>query len=169
VFANKVSIDVVNLAAMKLVFTEMRTQKRFVIIAGNETDLLTVELVGDFQTYRMRDFPDFGLSHRPEGRERATQLRLTQAKEEVRLVFSRIDAFAQNSVLVVMFDDRVMSGRDVIATERVRFAPKISELEFFVAHYARIRRPSGLILAREIIDHGALELVRLIDNVMRNT
>src|SRR5712691_3740545 len=115
----------------------------------------------------MRDFPDFGLSHRPERRERATELRLTQTEKKVRLIFSRIDAFAQHRSVAVMFDDRVMSGRDVIATERVRFAPKISELEFFVAHYARIRRPAGLILAREIIDHGALELVRLIDNVMR--
>ena len=116
----------------------------------------------------MRDFPDLGFSHRPERRERTAQLRLTQTKEKIGLVFARIDAFAQNRPVAVMFDDGVMSGRDVIAAERFGFTPKIAELEFFVAHHTRIRRPTGLILAREIIDDRALELVRFIDNVVRN-
>ena len=49
VFANEISIDVVNFAAMKFVIAQMRTQKRLVIVAGNETDLLAVDFVGHFQ------------------------------------------------------------------------------------------------------------------------
>ena len=48
-FGDEVSIDIVNFAAMKFVFAEMRTQKCFVIVSGNETDFLAVDLVGDFQ------------------------------------------------------------------------------------------------------------------------
>ena len=66
-----------------------------------------------------------------------------------------------------MLDDRVMAGGDVIATERLRFVPKIAELQFFVAHHARVRRPAGLVFARKIVDHEALELIGLIDDVVR--
>ena len=48
-FADEISIDIVNLAAMKFVFAQMRAQKRLVIVAGNKTNFLTVDLVGDFQ------------------------------------------------------------------------------------------------------------------------
>src|SRR5207237_4243552 len=85
--ANEISINIVNLAAMKFVFAEVRAQKRFVIISRHETNFLTVDLIGNFQTQRMRNFPDLGFAHRPERRERATQLRLTQTKEKIRLVF----------------------------------------------------------------------------------
>ena len=81
----------------------------------------------------MRDFSDLGLSHRAERCECATKLWLAQTEQKVRLIFSWVDAFAQNrgasrTGIFVMFDDRVMSGRDVIAAKRFRFAPKISEL-----------------------------------------
>ena len=62
-----------------------------------------------------------------------------------------------------------MTRRDVIAAERCRFTPEIAELEFFIAHHARVRRPTGLVLAGEIINHDALELVGFINHVMRNT
>ena len=61
-----------------------------------------------------------------------------------------------------------MARSDVIAAECPGFAPKISELEFFIAHHARVRRPAGLILAGEIINHDALELIGLVNHVMWN-
>src|SRR5262245_18371749 len=66
-----------------------------------------------------------------------------------------------------MLNDRIRTGSDVIAAEGSGFAPKIAELEFFVAHYARVWRPPGLILADEIINHDPLELIGLIHHVMR--
>ena len=48
-FSDEISIDIVNLAAMKFVFAEMRTQKRFVIVSRNKTNFLAIDLVGDFQ------------------------------------------------------------------------------------------------------------------------
>ena len=51
VFGNEVSIDIINLTAMKFVFAEVRTQKRFVIISRYETNFLAIDLAGDFQAY----------------------------------------------------------------------------------------------------------------------
>src|ERR1044071_5389539 len=67
-----------------------------------------------------------------------------------------------------MLNDRIMTSTDVIAAECPGFAPKTAELEFFVAHHARVRRPSGLVFAGEIINHQALELIGLVHNVVRN-
>ena len=61
-----------------------------------------------------------------------------------------------------------MPRSDVIAAQCPGFAPQIPELEFFVAHHARVRRPAGLIFAGEIINHHALELIGLVNHVMRN-
>ena len=60
-----------------------------------------------------------------------------------------------------------MTGRDVIATERFGFAPKIAELELLIAHYAGIRSAAGLILARKIVDHGPFKLIGFVDHIMR--
>src|SRR6266496_4825925 len=48
-FTNEVSIDVVNFAAMKFIFTQMRAQKRLVIVTGNKTNFLAVNLDGEIQ------------------------------------------------------------------------------------------------------------------------
>ena len=46
-FGDKVSIDIVNLAAMKLALTQMSTQERLVIVPWNKADFLAVDFVGD--------------------------------------------------------------------------------------------------------------------------
>src|SRR5262249_1215843 len=48
-FTDEVPINVVNFAAVKFVFAQMRTQKRLVIVSGNETNFLAVTLVCDFE------------------------------------------------------------------------------------------------------------------------
>src|SRR6478609_8157019 len=47
VFGNEVSFDIINLAAMKFFFAEVRTQKFLVIISRYETNFLAIDLVGD--------------------------------------------------------------------------------------------------------------------------
>ena len=95
------------------------------------------------------------------------QLGLTQAEHEIRLVLSRIDAFPQDGAVAMVFDDRVVTRRDVIAAERFRFFPEVPELELLIAHHARIRRSPGLVFAGKIIDHEPLELIGFVHDVMR--
>src|SRR5207247_1830562 len=65
-------------------------------------------------------------------------------------------------------DDRIMTGGNIIAAQCCCFPPEIAELELFVAHHAWIRCSAGLVLAGEIINHQSLELICLVDHVMRN-
>jgi hypothetical protein len=48
-FTDEIPIDVVNFAAVKFVFPQMRTQKRLVIVARNKTNFLAVDLVSDLE------------------------------------------------------------------------------------------------------------------------
>ena len=48
-FTEEIPGDVINLTTVKFIFTQMRTQKCLVIIAGNESNFLAVNLVRDFQ------------------------------------------------------------------------------------------------------------------------
>ena len=70
---------------------------------------------------------------------------------------------------MVMFNDRVVSGRDIVTSEQLSLLPKISEFQFLVAHHTWIRRATGLVFAGKITDHEFFELIRLIDHVMWNS
>src|SRR5256885_15746107 len=70
---------------------------------------------------------------------------------------------------MVMFNDRVVSGRDIVTCEPLCFFPKISEFQFLVAHHTWIRRATSLVFAGKIIDHEFFELIRFIDHVMWDT
>src|SRR5262245_2517618 len=48
-FTDEIPIDVVNFAAVKFVFAQMGTQERLVIVAGNETNFLAIDLVGNLE------------------------------------------------------------------------------------------------------------------------
>ena len=48
-FAYEISIDIVNLAAMKFILAQVRTEECLVIISRHEANFLTVDLVRDFQ------------------------------------------------------------------------------------------------------------------------
>src|SRR6516225_4839274 len=67
-----------------------------------------------------------------------------------------------------MLDNRIMARCYVLAAECPGFAPQIAELEFFVAHHTRVRRPAGLVFTGEIINHDALELIGLVHHIMRD-
>ena len=82
-FTDEISIDVVNFAALKFVFAQMGTQKRLVIVSGNKTNFLAVDLVGDLQALRVGDLSNLRLGHRAQRCKRAAQLRLTQAKKKI--------------------------------------------------------------------------------------
>ena len=148
--SDEVALQIVNPAAVELVFAKMRTQERFVILSGHETDFLAIGFVCHLQAKFPCDRTNFRFRHPTNRRERTLQLFLPQTKKKIRLIFSRIDSLAQNSAPVVavgvgMFDDRVMPGCDVIAVQRFGFLPKISEFQFLIAHHARIRSPAGLV------------------------
>src|SRR6266481_5827421 len=141
----------------------------------------------------MRDLANLRLGHSAQWHQCAAQLRLTQTEKEIRLILPQIDTLTQDRVTAAgggdpgrfasdprihtaavtapgynVLDDGVMTGRDVIAAESLRFAPEVAELEFLIAHHARVRRSACLILSGEIVYYDALELIGLVDHVMGN-
>src|SRR6266851_1045317 len=64
-----------------------------------------------------------------------------------------------------VFNPGVMSGRDEIRLERMRAAPQTIELDFAIAHHARIRRSSAEIFGDEIIYDAGGEVGTQIDHV----
>src|SRR5262249_41641546 len=110
----EISIDVVNFAAMKFVVAQMRTQKRLVIVAENETNLLAVDFVCHSQPYRDVDLANLRLGHSNQAHQRAAQLPLAQTKQKIRLILARIDSFTKDRAIGLMLDDSVVTGRNVI-------------------------------------------------------
>src|SRR6476620_29636 len=82
-FTDEIPVDIVDFAAMKFVFAQMRTQKSLVIVAGNETNFLAVALVCDPEAQRVSDLPNLRLRHRAQRCKRAAQLRLTQTEQKI--------------------------------------------------------------------------------------
>src|SRR5207302_90355 len=87
---------VVNAAGMKLAFAQVRAQKRLVVIARHETNLLAVHFVRYLQPKRARDFANLRLRHFAERAERVPELRLAQAEKKIGLILARIAALAQH-------------------------------------------------------------------------
>src|SRR5881409_160997 len=116
----------------------------------------------------MRDFADLRLCHFAKRSQRTSKLRLAQTEKEIGLIFARVETLSQNCVISVMFNDGVMPRCDVVATQSRRFAPKITELDLLIAHHTRIWCAAGPVFAGEIINDQPLELVGLVNDVMRN-
>ncbi len=85
----------------------------------------------------------------PSGVSARLSCLLAQAEEEIRLIFARVAALAQNGASPEMLNDRVVSGGDVVRSQGGGLAPQIAKFEQFVAHHAGIRRATGLVLARK--------------------
>src|SRR5260370_28526400 len=67
----------------------------------------------------------------------------------------------------VTFDARIMASRDEIRFERACALPEPIELDFAIAHHARIRRPPGEILGDKIVDHPRGKISAQIDDIER--
>src|SRR5216684_6805160 len=67
----------------------------------------------------------------------------------------------------VTFDARVMASRDEIRFERTCALPKPIELDFTIAHDARIRRPPSKIFGDEMVDHPRVKVRAQIDDIER--
>ena len=50
VLGDEISLNIVNLSALKFVFAKVRAQERFVVVSRHETNFLTVDLIRHFQT-----------------------------------------------------------------------------------------------------------------------
>ena len=165
---DEIALCVVDATLVEFLFAEVSAQECFVVIARHETDFLAVHLVGDFQPEFACDLADFGFFHSSQRREGVLELILTKAEKEIRLVLAGVAPFAEDGVVLVMVNDRVVSGGDEVRSERAGFCAEVAEFEVFVAHHTGVRRASLFVFAGKVIDDDFFEIVGLIDDIVRD-
>ena len=103
-----------------------------------------------------------------DGEPRRRQLRLGERPQEIRLVLAPIAGAAQlpETGRRVALDPRVVAGGDGRRVPRLRAGQERAELEVAVAADARHRRASAAVALAERRDHGALELLGHVEDVV---
>ena len=166
VFGYEVAIGVVDASLVELLFAQVAAQEGLVVITRHEADFLAVHLVGNLQSESACDFADFGFFHSSQRCEGVLKLILTKAKEEIRLVLAGVTAFAKDCVVLVMVNDRVVSGGDEVRSERAGLCAEVAEFEVLVAHHTRVRCAALFVFAGEVVDDDFFKIVSLIDDIM---
>ena len=143
-------------------------EELLVVAAGDEADLLRVGLLGQSQAVRTGDFADLGLGQAAQRKERARQLLLREAEEEVGLVLGEICGPLENPAPArgVELVDRVVAGGDAAGADGAGGEEQLVELEVVVAERAGNRRAAGQVFIDERPDHIALEALLLVDDVV---
>ena len=105
------------------------TEEPTIVVVGNETDLLTLGLVGRDETEAARVIPHRLLREMADGKARGGQLRLRQRPQEIRLVLPGIDALPQQPASgAVAGDARVVARRHRGRVPGARAVEQRSEL-----------------------------------------
>jgi hypothetical protein len=101
---------------------EIGGEELLVVAAGDEADLLRVGLLGERQAGTACHFAHLGLGHAAEREERAGELLLGEAEEEVGLVLGQIGGALEDPALAgrVVLVDGVVAGGDAVGADGAR-------------------------------------------------
>jgi hypothetical protein len=122
-----------------------------VVAVGDETDLLGVVFGGDADAEFRGERAHLGLGHAAERKQRAGELFLPDAEQEVGLVLAEVHAAAQApaAFALVEIDAGVVAGGDVAGAEAVGHLEELVELDVVVAERAGDGRAAGEVLVDE--------------------
>ena len=140
-------------------FAGVRLNKRAVIAAGNEADVLAVPPPGVDKAQALRQLPDLPLLQVPQGESHPGQLPLSQGIEEITLVFSGVQSFPQKPAACLRspVHPGVMPRGHIAESRRLRRLHQPGKLHTAVAVHARVGGASGLIDPDKLFDHGFLK------------
>jgi hypothetical protein len=124
---------------------------------ANEADAGRILLGVVRQPRLARDAAHVRLPQLAEREERARELRLGQAMQEVALVLAGVAALEQ-AVAPVRRDARVVPGGDPLGAEAHRMVEERLELDLGVAQHVRVGRAARRVLAQELGEHPVLVL-----------
>ena len=110
-----------------------------------------------------REVAHLGLLQLAHREQRARQLLLIQAVQEVALVLAAVDALEQLESASPLAHPSVVAGGDALGTQPERVVEKRLELDLGVAQHVGIRRAAGLVFAQELGEHAVLVLGREVD------
>src|SRR5690348_3176489 len=143
---------------------EVTLEHAHVVVVGNEADLHRFRLLGGDEPEAPRGVSCLLLGERPDGRQHPRDDGAIDAPEEVRLVLLDVASPEQRAVA----GDRIVTGRDVSAVERVRMIEKVPELGERIAADAGDGGAAARVFGHEVRDHVAAEPVFQVQDVVRN-
>ncbi len=132
---------------------------------ADEADARRVLLGPGGNAFASRDRAHFPLRHFPERKQHRRELLLRQLVQEVALVFGRVESLEQLDSRAAPAHPRVVTGRDVVGTQRARMVEERAELDLAVAQHVRVRRAAGAVFAQEMREHALAVLAREVDRL----
>lgn len=140
-----------------------------VIAIWNEANLHTLLFVGGAQLAFACEVAGVGFGHFTEREKSTSELLLAQGEEEVTLILARVASFAeQRAARSRTFNACEVARCDEICSELIRARDEGAELEFLIAHHARIGSASGFVFIGEVLDDLLLELLGFVDEIIRD-
>ncbi len=139
-----------------------------VVVARDEADLSAVGLVVQRQTHLEGEAPDLGLRVLAHREQQARELGLLQRVEDVGLVLAVVDGAVQLEAVVAVADARIVSRRKVTGVEGDGAVEQGAKLDVLVAGEAGVGRATALVLADEVVDDLAPELLLQVEDVVRD-
>ena len=139
-----------------------------VVAKGHEADVLAIRLPGDAEPGIFRHLPDGVFRVSAHRHQRAGQLRLPHAEEDIGLVFAVVHGLLQHHPVRGALNDGVVAGGDVIRLQRHRPGHQEIELDLVVARDAGVGGAAVLVLGAEVVDNVGLELLLNVEDVVRD-
>ena len=130
---------------------------------ADEADPGRIAFVVVRQAFPARDIPHFALVEAAEREQRFRKLCLSEAVQEITLVFGSVFRLQQLIKAIALPNLRVVAGGDAIGPEFQRVIEERAKLDFGIAQNVGIRRAAGAILRQEIIENTFLVLGREVD------
>lgn len=145
------------------------SEKRAVIVVGDETNFLTFWLSGDGEAEFFSEATDVRFRQRAEREKDVPELGLRETVEKIGLIFARIGSSAEmEEVIRTMFNTCVVACGEKIAALGARVVKEYAELEELVTAHAGIGGATAEIFATEISDDEIFEMLSEGDDSVGN-
>ncbi len=153
-----------------VLLVEVGGEEGGVVAAGDEADLLRIGLGGDGEARLGGQLADGWLLHFAEGKEGVAELVLSEAEEEVGLVFRAIGGAGEDPAVAdgVEAIASVVASGDAAGADLAGGDQELIELDVIVAEGAGDGGAAGEVVGDEGLDDVGLEALLLIDEVVRD-
>jgi hypothetical protein len=122
---------------------------------SNEADFLAVFFLGYVQAELSRVFANGRLLEFANWEQHPLEQVWPDAKQDVRLIFTGINAAEQLQLAFLADQTSIVAGRDIGSADTIGIIEEFAELDSVVAHHARIRRSAPSVLIDKVVDDAA--------------
>ena len=151
--------------------SRLRTQPvddRGVASLRNETDVLAVGLVGDFEAEASRRRAHLTLLETSQREAQKLELGPGGGEEEIALIATFVGRAVERRTLPADHPPRVMTGGERLCSQLAGHFQQVPELDRLIASHAGDRRLAAQIGIGEVIHHLGLEPALVVEDVVGN-